>query len=515
MSEALRRAVGQLLMVGFEGYEVNAHIEQMIRRYHIGGVILFRRNIDTPAQVAAMCRRLQEINAEVSDQPLLIGIDQEGGMVMRIEEGVTPLPSAMAYQAVGSVDDCVALSRIGADELRQMGINLNLAPDLDINNNPLNPVIGVRAFGEDVATVNRYGLAAMRGMQDAGIGVMAKHFPGHGDTAADSHYALPVVPHDKARLDAVELAPFKAAIAAGVDSMMTAHVVFPAIEPDTSVPATLSRAVLTGLLRDELGFDGLVLTDCLEMAPIAEGIGIAEGAVLSVLAGADMVLVSHLPHRQTAAAEALYAAARQGRLDADQIVTATRRIHALKQKPAMQDWRSLPLPPAGLRTPDALALAARVQADAVQLVGAFRPLDTGKSVLLITLEVHTHTEIDEVALGKNKEERGSLLPGLLDAGLSVSEAVLEPNARNEDVARIAALAKQAEQIVLQSYNAVLFSSQQALLAALPVDRTWLVAGRLPYDLDLAPRVQGRLAAFGNRPAALAPVLEHLLGKREG
>ncbi|KAF0814976.1 Beta-hexosaminidase [Andreprevotia sp. IGB-42] len=512
MSESLRRAVGQLLMVGFEGYTANAHIEHMIRTHLVGGIILFRRNIESPAQVAALCRRLQEINAEVSTTPLLIGIDQEGGMVMRIEEGVTPLPSAMAFQAAGSVADCTALTQIGADELRQMGINLNLAPDLDVNNNPLNPVIGVRAYGEDAPTAITYGIAAMRGMQAAGVGAVAKHFPGHGDTAADSHYALPVIPHGRARLDEVELAPFRAAIAAGVDAIMTAHVVFPAIEPDTSLPATISHAVLTGLLRDDLGFDGVVMTDCLEMAAIADGIGIAKGAVQSVLAGADIVLVSHLPERQHAAVEALLRAVESGAIPAVHLEHALRRIAVLKQRPAVQGWRDMPQPPRALQQPAAMALAARVQAAALQVPAPFKPLDRTQAVMLITVEVRSHTEIDEVALGKNKEARGSLQLPLLDAGLSVSEATLEPDASADEIAAIVSLAAQAPQIVLQSYNAVLSRSQQALIAALPAERLWLVAGRLPYDLDLAPKAQGRLAAFGNRPAALVPVADSLLGR---
>ncbi|MGL6041920.1 MAG: glycoside hydrolase family 3 N-terminal domain-containing protein, partial [Deefgea sp.] len=164
----LHEHIGQLVMVGFDGFVPNSHIEGLIREQRIGGVILFRRNIDSPAQVAALCRRLQLINAEVSDSPLLIAIDQEGGMVMRIEEGVTPLPSAMAYAQGGSAADCEAMHRIGAAELRQMGININFAPSLDVNNNPNNPVIGVRAFGEDVEIATEYGLAAMRGIQAAG-----------------------------------------------------------------------------------------------------------------------------------------------------------------------------------------------------------------------------------------------------------------------------------------------------------------------------------------------------------
>ena len=225
---SLRRKIGQLLMAGFDGLEPDAQIERLIRNHHLGGVILFRRNIAHPDQIAALNRSLQRINAEQADIPLLIAVDQEGGVVARVEDGVTPLPSALAFRATGSVADCEALTRVANEELRLLGFNVNFAPVLDVNNNRYNPVIGVRAYGETAAEVCEYGLAALRGIQAAGIAATAKHFPGHGDTDVDSHLGLPRVPHDRARLDAVELAPFRAAIAAGVD-----FIVSPGFNPTT------------------------------------------------------------------------------------------------------------------------------------------------------------------------------------------------------------------------------------------------------------------------------------------
>ncbi|MEG0886231.1 MAG: glycoside hydrolase family 3 N-terminal domain-containing protein, partial [Janthinobacterium sp.] len=173
MEQGLREKVGQLFMVGFDALQADEHIKTLIRDKKVGGVILFRRNVHTPAQVSALCRELQEINAEVSDIPLLISIDQEGGMVMRIEQGVTPIPAAMAFQAAGSIEDCERMNEISGDEMRQVGINLLLAPVLDVNNNRNNPVIGVRAYGEDAATVIDYGMAAMRGQRASGMAVTA------------------------------------------------------------------------------------------------------------------------------------------------------------------------------------------------------------------------------------------------------------------------------------------------------------------------------------------------------
>ncbi|MET3106990.1 beta-N-acetylhexosaminidase [Oxalobacteraceae bacterium GrIS 1.18] len=506
MEISIRKKIGQLFMVGFDALEVNEHITRMIQHYHVGGVILFRRNVDSPEQLARLCRELQEVNARVSDKPLLIAIDQEGGMVMRVNRGVTPIPSAMAFQEAGSVDDCEQLSRISAEEMRQLGINMNLAPVLDVNNNPNNPVIGVRAYGEDPDTVIAYGMAALRGIEATGLVATVKHFPGHGDTASDSHYSMPVVPHDRERLNRVELPPFIAAIEQGVPAIMTAHVVFPAIEPQPDLPATLSKAVLTGLLREELGFHGVIITDCLEMAAIAEGVGVSQGAVATLQAGADIVLVSHLEQRQAAALEAVINAVESGAIALNAIDDSFRRVQALKTRDAITGWRNLPAVPQGLMQPDALQLAARVQKAALRVKGSFRPLQKNTAIALITVEMRSRTEVDEVVAS----ERSSLLPGLLNAGFEVVEYILAFDALESESAAALAFAAKSQQIIIQTYNATISQTQQALLAALPHDRLWLVAGRLPYDLDLVPDAQGRLASFGCQPAALLPVVERLI-----
>ncbi|WP_148716440.1 beta-N-acetylhexosaminidase [Chitinolyticbacter meiyuanensis] len=508
----LAQQVGQCLMVGFDGLTPNAHIERLIRDYHVGGVILFRRNVASPSQVAALCRRLQEINAEVSAIPLLIGIDQEGGMVARIEEGLTPLPSALAYLAAGSSTDCEALSRIGAAELAALGININFAPVLDVNNNRANPVIGVRAFGETVDTVNQYGLAAMRGIQAAGVAATAKHFPGHGDTDTDSHLGVPRVGHDRGRLDAVELAPFRAAIAAGIDAVMSSHVAFPAVEPDADTPATLSHAVLTELLRGELSFAGVTFTDCLEMDAIARGVGTVEGAVRAFAAGSDVMLVSHTEARQTGAAELLLARVAAGEIDPARLSASCERVLTLKHARGMAHWHSLPVDPQPvLCRPEALALSQRVHQRALTQAGEFRPLDPVQPVLLITLEVRARTEIDEVALGKTLQQHDSLAGPLAALGFTVDELALPLAPSDQEIADAVARANAAAQVVVLSYNAVLHRAQQALLAALPWPRCWLVAGRLPYDLDLAPAAAGRLTLYANRPAALNVIAARLAG----
>lgn len=241
------------------------------------------------------------------------------------------MPGGMAIAAAGSVEDAYQAALISGRELSAMGINLNYAPVLDVNNNARNPVIGVRSFGESPEKVADYGAATIRGFQDAGVAATAKHFPGHGDTDVDSHLDLPTVRHDRARMDSVELVPFRRAIAEGVDAMMSAHIYFPALEQE-KLPVTLSKAVLTGLLREELGFGGIIMTDCMEMNAIAEHYGTVEASVLAIEAGADIVLISHRADRQLAASEAILHAVAEGRISETRIDDSVRRLLALKVK---------------------------------------------------------------------------------------------------------------------------------------------------------------------------------------
>lgn len=505
-SLSLRQKIGQLLMAGFDGTEPDAKIERLIRDHHLGGVILFKRNIENPGQLGQLNRHLQEFNATYSGIPLFIGIDQEGGVVARLETGVTPLPSALAFRAAGSISDCETLTRVANEELRLLGCNVNFAPVLDVNNNRRNPVIGVRAYGETVAEVCNYGLAAMRGIQSAGVAATAKHFPGHGDTEVDSHLGMPLVPHDRTRLDAVELAPFRAAIAAGVDAIMSAHVVFPAIEADPDTPSTLSHTVLTGLLREELGFDGVVFTDCLEMAAIADGIGVVAGAMRAFKAGADVLLVSHREDRQIAVIEALLAAVENGEISESRVDESLRRILALKNRRKMALWRELPVEIAcHTALPESLALSRRIHAAAVSWQGKPACLDAAKSLLVLSFEVREHTEIDVLATGETT--LGSLLA---ERGMQVTELRLPLSPSTAEIAAALEYARGAEQLVCVSYNAVLKPEQQTLLAALPAEKTWLLAGRLPYDLDLLPAAHARLTLYSNRPAALQALAEALL-----
>lgn len=509
----LRQKLGQMVMCGFDGTVPSESILRLIRDYRVGGVIYFRRNIGTVTEVAELSRSLREVHDALGGPPLWIAVDQEGGMVARIDRDAAVVPGNMALGAAGKPEYAYEAARISGVELRQMGINLNFAPCVDVNNNPANPVVGVRSFGEDPELVAALGAAAVQGFQEAGVSACAKHFPGHGDTAADSHHELPLVPHSRERLEQVELPPFRRAMEAGVDAVMTAHVRFPAWEPG-GVAATLSPAILSGLLREELGFDGVVVTDCLEMNAISQTVGVGRGAVLAVAAGADMVLVSHREDRQVEALESLYAAALSGELPMERIDEAVARIVRAKLRREEAWWQAGADGVGAIGCKEHVAWVEETAERCVTLVRAepgVLPLRADAPTLVIWPEVRRSTEVDEVIPQELTLGR-ALAPYVAD----VCEMVIgtEPTAA-EQAAVLAAARGGRLQIVAGVYNAAFALGQASLvqaLAALHGATVTAVALRNPYDLLAMPQVHAYAACYENRPPMLLAAAKVLAGR---
>ena len=286
MPSAFRRAIGQLLIGSFPSTTIPAELRSLAREFGLGGVILFARNIEEPGQVAELARDLQSLGG---DLPLWVSVDQEGGRVARLRAPFTKWPPMATLGRSGDEGLASRFAAALAAELGAVGITLDYAPVLDILTNAKNPVIGDRALAEDAETVGRLGTAIIRGLQDNGIAACGKHFPGHGDTSADSHFELPVVEHSPDRIRRVECVPFREAIKANVAFIMTAHVLVPSF--DEQKPATLSRTIVHGLLRDELGYEGVILSDDLEMRALAATYTVPDAAVEAIAAGCDGVLV--------------------------------------------------------------------------------------------------------------------------------------------------------------------------------------------------------------------------------
>jgi beta-N-acetylhexosaminidase len=275
-SLTIEQAIGQKLLLTFEGPTPSPEILETIRRHHLGGVTIFPGlgNTESAAQVRELTAALQAAARESGQPPLLIGVDQEGGQLSPIRQGSTLFPGNLALGAAGSVELARQVGRAIGRELAAVGANLNYAPACDINSNPANPVIGTRSFGEEPALVASMAAAMVDGLQAAGVAATAKHFPGHGDTASDTHHGAAIIPHGLERLARVELPPFEAAIDAGVKLVMAGHVALPHLHNGLIIPATLSGPLMRGLLRDKLGFTGVTVTDCMDMGAIEQGDGL-------------------------------------------------------------------------------------------------------------------------------------------------------------------------------------------------------------------------------------------------
>ena len=358
----LEEKVTQTIIPDFRNWEVNGEevgvielnddIQQILADYPFGGVILFAENVVETEQTAKLVHQFQSTMVENDHIPLLVGIDQEGGIVNRLGSG-TQLPGNMALGATADPDNANLAGQIIGSELEALGINVNFAPSVDVNNNPKNPVIGLRSFSSDPDLVSEFGLSYMNGIRQYNVATAAKHFPGHGDTEVDSHYGLPVVDKSLDELEANELIPFRAAVENNVDMLMTAHIQFPQLESESKVsqedgsdillPSTLSPAILTDLVREEMGYEGIVITDALNMDAIANNFGEVETAILSKQAGADILLMPVILRSNDdlqlldEVIQGLVEAVNNGEISEENIDQSVHRIIALKEKLGLLD----------------------------------------------------------------------------------------------------------------------------------------------------------------------------------
>ncbi|MBU4346407.1 MAG: beta-N-acetylhexosaminidase [Candidatus Omnitrophica bacterium] len=505
----LKEKVGQIFQIGFDGKTVTPEIKGMIENYHIGGIIYFRRNIHLLQQIANLSNELQMVamNRRLK-LPLIISTDQEGGVVTRLTEG-THFPGNMTLGAARNAELARNAGQAIAGELKAVGINMDLAPVLDVNNNPSNPVIGVRSFGEDPLLVAKLGEAFISGMQSEGIIACGKHFPGHGDTTVDSHLGLPIVKHEKERLKKVELYPFIQAIKAGVDSIMTAHICFPAIELKRGVPATLSYNVLTGLLREELEYNGLIITDCMEMNAIASTFGTIEGSVMAIEAGSDMVLISHTLDKQKAAIEEVIKAVKAGRITEERINQSVMRILKLKdkriglKKMPVADCNKL-----GKKRGEEIAL--QISRQGVTLVkdrNNLIPIDKSGDVKVMVLDFSAgRTSLVEDDI-KHKSYFVNCLSG---QGMKVEYySFLEKGNKLPSL-------EGNNQVIVCTYDAVHNPQQAKMVKKLQAKGEPLIvlAIRNPYDLNLFPEISTYLTTYDYSPTNLQVASEIITGKYE-
>lgn len=507
---SLEEKVGQLFMVGFSGTEAGENIKNLIENYHVGGIIYFRRNIESPEQTAELSRKLQKLAFRTTPGlPLFISTDQEGGVVTRLQGG-THFPGNMTLGAGRSQGLAFKAGKATARELKYSGINMNLAPVLDVNNNPDNPVIGVRSFGGDPELVAEMGTAYIKGLQGEGVIAVGKHFPGHGDTDTDSHLSLPIINHDRERLEKVELYPFRKAVQEDIDSIMTAHVHFPAVEDKTGTPATLSKKVINGLLRKDLEFQGVILTDCMEMKAISESPGTVEGAVKTLQAGSDQVLISHTYEKQIKAIEEVVKAVKEGKISEKSVDTSLIRILKLKKKRM------------GLETDNQLEqdvpdrefsqnVAKQIAEKGVTVARGRElfPVDNieDKDIGVITFESSSSSLVED----ENNYQQ-PLLNRLSERSNSVISISVDEDEKISDVKE---KLSSCDIIIVCTFDAVTNIKQVKIADKLVEDFPVIIlAVRNPYDLKLLEKVPIFLTTYDYSPASLRAAADIITGKLE-
>lgn len=494
-------SLGQHLVTGFQGPVVTEELIQNVREHKIGNFILFEYNVVDKVQLKKLCDDLSALALKETGHLPFITIDQEGGAVSRLKEDATIFPSAMAVAATGNVENAHIAGRITGDELRAMGVNFNLAPVMDVNSNINNPVIGVRSYGDDPTQVARFGIAMAKGLEEGGVLSSLKHFPGHGDTAVDSHLGLPCVEKTLEELLSCELAPFQAAINAGVPSVMTTHILFPQLEPD-GVPATMSRRIITDLLKKRMGFQGLVISDCMMMGAIAKYYGTVEGSIAALKAGVDLVFVSHSASLAAKVIEVAKAALANGTLDIAELAASTQKI--LQYKAGISS---------SVQALDTVGCLAHREASALITRAAITsvndaPFTLGEHPLFLGCYRFRPTMVS------SPEDTSFSFPVALQNRLGGDAITTSQSPSTEEISQVLANASGHTSIVIGTYNGRLREGQMALVNAtatlgLPV---CVVALRNPYDLAGLPQNVRTIAAYDYDIRTLPVVADILAGK---
>ncbi|WP_434589718.1 glycoside hydrolase family 3 protein [Streptomyces sp. A5-4] len=528
---SLEEKVGQLFVMRVYGHsatapdqvDIDLNLKEMgvrtaaelIAKYHVGGIIYFvwAHNTRSPHQIADLSNGIQEAGlAQPTPLPLLISTDQEHGAVARVGRPATLMPGAMALGAGGSRSDAREAARISGAELAAMGIVQNYAPVADVNVNPANPVIGVRSFGSDPQAVAELVAAQVKGYQGAGVAATSKHFPGHGDTKTDSHYGLPTIDHTAEQWERLDAPPFRAAIAAGIDSIMTAHILVPALDPAED-PATLSRPILTGVLRERLGYDGVVVTDALDMAGVREKYGDDRVPVLALLAGCDQLLN---PPNLPVAWNAVLKAVRDGEVSMARVDESLLRILRLKEKLGL-----LRDPYVSHRGVDRTVGIRPHLATADRIAGETTTLLSNKSRLL-PLSRRRHRKILVVGAdpaspsGTTGPPTTVLADALTELGFTVTKLPTGTAPTPAKISEAVTAADGMDAVIVGTYNVSATSTQRTLVGALGATGVPVVtvAIRNPYDIAQLSGFTASLATYSWTDVELRAAARVIAGRTD-
>jgi beta-N-acetylhexosaminidase len=509
----LEAKVGQMFMVGFSGTTVPDYLKQAIKKQYFGNFIYFGTNVTDAKKITTLSSTLQTQVMNTINIPAFISIDQEGGMIVRMQDEATHFIGNMGLTATRDSNNAFQVAQYSGQELRHFGINVNLAPSLDVNINPQNPVIGIRSYSDDPQVVTDYGLKAIAGYKTAKVMATVKHFPGHGDTVVDSHYGLPLITHDKTRLYDVELAPFIAAINNGVDAIMSAHIIFSAF--DSELPATLSKKVITDLLRDELGFDGIIMTDEMQMNAIRNNFGIKDAAIKAIQAGVDILLYSDAKTNTIDAYNGVLNACQDGLISEERINASVKRILRKKyQYDLFTDY----LPHNNLKTDDFISHQtynnALVQKSVTLAKGKTDWFSKDKKTLLISPTCNRYTLANNYAVNSSNNSFAYVGKLYLESeGMKdVTSYVIDTSLKTNEITELVNMAQSYDQVIIAIENA---SSSQATLINRLSGKSFallVVALQNPYDYRLYSNVSNYVCTYGYYGETVRAVMDLLLHK---
>lgn len=509
-SMSLEDKVGQMLLLGVPGTTLNSTSKAVITELNAGGVVLFAANLISTNQAIEFTTDLQKEAMKTKWKvPLLITADEEGGLVSRMPSGMITMPGNMALGATkNEYLSMMSYYHIGR-QLRALGINMNLAPVLDVNNNPQNPVIGVRSFGSDPNLVANMAVAALSGLKDANVGSIVKHFPGHGDTGVDSHLALPIVRKDKESLEKMELLPFKKALQNNAMAVMTAHIEFPALTGGKNTPATLSKEIVTGLLRATWGYDGVVSTDDMLMKAITNYFGLKDAVVMAVNAGIDQILLAGDISKQREAKKAIIDAVKRGEISEERIDQSVSRIFKLKAQIGLKPNKVPELLDAKKEAEAASKIALESALSSITIIkNEERLLKKGDNILLLVADSNLMG-----ASGRSGTKVSQLMQSeLTKRGFSVKTIALSYRPTNYEINLASTSLKDSDIVVFLTRNASI--EQAKLVETLKEKPLITVAIQNPYDILSYPSVKVHLLTYGYTEASIKALAMVLVGEAE-
>ncbi len=487
----------QQLMHSFRGLEVPSEIIESVRTGQVVSFCLFSYNVASPLQIYELTKSIHSAAEAGGQLTPIIGIDQEGGQLIAITGGATELPGNMALGATRSPELAEKAGEILGRELLALGINMNFAPSLDVNTNPHNPVIGIRSFGEDPQLVAELGAALIRGMQREGVMATAKHFPGHGDTESDSHLAAPVVNHSLERTTAVELHPFREAVHAGSEAIMTAHVFFPAL--DEEYPATMSRPILTDLLREEMNYQGIIVTDAMDMYAVAQ-YGHEESVRGALQAGADLIMLGHIPNQ----------------LDFHETMADLLDEKAIARIKQTQQNRKTERPSLNVvGCAEHRAIAQEIADKSITVVkGADLPINLDATNQVVA--VITPQPVDLTPADSSSSVKIRLAEMMREYHPLVQDIQLPANADADQLQAILDTTAQADLVIVGTIQAEHHPVQAELVKALMQrDQKLVVAAlRTPYDITAFPEIKNYVCSYGIREVSLRALVRVIMGEIE-